>query len=265
LKLCPPNLNYFNINFLHHTLVNNKYLFLQKNNAKVHLSTIQNKNENQYPRSVNFKLKTMSIFLYGANVKAIQQFIFQTSELQEIIGASEIVEEICTTLFEAELTNNKIKKGNYKKIVSAAGIIKYIFYNEDDCRKIVRIFPKTVYSKASGISFSQAVVKTKNDEPTNEESSLLEKHLRIQRNKVIPPTETGLRIIKRSPRTGMPGIIFMKNEVIDKATQLKMKAFSKSSKLKDEFNKGNAIKYNFPIIIDKIASKGNYVAIIHAV
>ena len=41
----------------------------------------------------------MSKFLYGASVQGIQHFIFQTNELKDIVGASELVENICTTLF----------------------------------------------------------------------------------------------------------------------------------------------------------------------
>ena len=39
------------------------------------------------------------IYLYGAAVQGIQGFIFQTNELKDIVGASELVEEICTKMF----------------------------------------------------------------------------------------------------------------------------------------------------------------------
>ena len=38
-------------------------------------------------------------YLYGASVQGIQNFIFQSNKLAEIVGASELVEEICTTKF----------------------------------------------------------------------------------------------------------------------------------------------------------------------
>ena len=38
----------------------------------------------------------MNKYLYGASVQGIQQFIFQTNELKDIVGASELVEFICT-------------------------------------------------------------------------------------------------------------------------------------------------------------------------
>lgn len=53
--------------------------------------------------SNKFKLLTMSKFLYGAAVQGIQSFIFQTNTLREIVGASELVEEICTKMFAEQL------------------------------------------------------------------------------------------------------------------------------------------------------------------
>ena len=45
----------------------------------------------------------MSKYLYGASVQGIQSFIFQTNKLKEIIGASELVEEICTSMFAEQI------------------------------------------------------------------------------------------------------------------------------------------------------------------
>ena len=42
-------------------------------------------------------------YLYGASVQGIQGFIFATNRLREIVGASDIVEEIATVFFEKEL------------------------------------------------------------------------------------------------------------------------------------------------------------------
>ena len=41
----------------------------------------------------------MSKYLYGAAVQGIQNFIFQTNKLRDIIGASELVARVCTTMF----------------------------------------------------------------------------------------------------------------------------------------------------------------------
>ena len=45
----------------------------------------------------------MSQYLYGASVQGIQDFIFQTNKLKEIVGASELVESICTDFFKKQV------------------------------------------------------------------------------------------------------------------------------------------------------------------
>lgn len=80
----------------------------------------------------------MAYYLYGASVQGIQGFIFQTNELKDIVGASELVERICTSLFE----DNYGKEG--EPVVLAAGNIKFVFNNREACVRAVGEFPKTV-------------------------------------------------------------------------------------------------------------------------
>lgn len=99
--------------------------------------------------SNKFKLLTMSKFLYGAAVQGIQSFIFQTNTLREIVGASELVEEICTKMFAEQLgiSITELDKDE-NAIINAAGNIKYIFDNEDKCKEVFREFPKRVLEAA---------------------------------------------------------------------------------------------------------------------
>ena len=81
----------------------------------------------------------MTNYLYGAAVQGIQNFIFQTNNLQEIVGASELVEEICTELFK-EIVGEKEYETN--TVLHAAGNIKHIFTSRKACEDVVRVFPK---------------------------------------------------------------------------------------------------------------------------
>lgn len=146
----------------------------------------------------------MSKYLYGAAVQGIQGFIFQTNKLQEIVGASELVEQICTSLFKETLDRKCNVHFQYENaVLNAAGNIKYIFDEENDCRSVVRVFPKTVMEFAPGITISQSVVKFEDGDFHNAVQQL-ENNLRTQRNKPMRDLNVGLMGIERSRLTGLP-------------------------------------------------------------
>lgn len=162
----------------------------------------------------------MAKYLYGAAVQGIQGFIFQTNKLKEIVGASELVEQICTRLFaellygtrnsnispQAEEVKDWLKKlqDDPNAVMNAAGNIKYIFDTKEKCERIVRLFPKTVMQFAPGITVSQSVVKYENDADFPMAVQKLEDRLRAQRNKPIRDLSIGLMGILRSRETGLP-------------------------------------------------------------
>lgn len=206
-------------------------------------------------------------YLYGAAVQGIQNFIFQTNELKDIVGASELVEEICTSAFD------EFASENGESILRAAGKIKFIFNEEEDCKKAVREFPKKVMEMAPGITISQAVVKFTDFEKAVDE---LESRLRTQRNKPMNSTTLGLMGILRSRKTGLPATSHDKDEdeYLDAATYEKRYESDKVRKnrrkrttkklCEKSFNIKNIsdglIAYN----IEDITKKNDWIAVIHA-
>lgn len=221
----------------------------------------------------------MTKYLYGASVQGIQGFIFQTNKLAEIVGASELVEEICTTKFW-EMA--RINKEDPNIILNAAGNIKYIFEDRDKCHEFVRQFPKAVMEMAPGITISQAVVEYEEGK-LNESLQKLEEKLREQRNKVSIPFEVGFMGTERARRTGGVGFINREKrnkdiEVIDEATHLKRQQSDPyyTYKIKEQtnnlFTKVSGIKIedldfktDLAFNIDKITETGNnsWIAVIH--
>lgn len=166
----------------------------------------------------------MEKYLYGAAVQGIQQFIFRTNNLKDIVGASELVEQICSDLFQSLLYDEDSgKKLNDDKnaIVHAAGNIKYIFSEKelDLCRKVVRDFPKKVVEFAPTVTVSQAVVRY--DDKDNGFSNAvmeLEKRLRAQRNRPMRSSSLGLMGIERSRQTGLPVVRLVGKNHFDAST-----------------------------------------------
>ena len=210
----------------------------------------------------------MSKYLYGASVQGIQDFIFQTNKLKEIVGASELVESICTTVFW-EVAN--ISKDDSNIILNAAGNIKYLFETEEKCKAFVRIFPKIVMERAPGITISQAVVKLETGE-LNKSLKNLEVKLRAQRNKQSKPFEMGFMGVDRSRRTGgvayghdeddklICEATFKKIAIADPKTDSPNKLFQKVSGLE------NVNKKSLALNIEEITKSGknSWIAVIHA-
>ncbi len=201
-------------------------------------------------------------YLYGASVHGIQEFIFQTNKLKDIVGASELVDKICTKEFRHFV-------GEDRSILTAAGNIKHIFKCKEDCENVVRNFPKKVMELAPEITMSQAVVKMEGVlSEFSQAVKELDKRLRTQRNKSFPSTTTGLIGIKRSQSTGLPAVALVDdNELIDLSTQMKRKIIkSQKDSAPDlcEKNFGDDVNPEYLTTdLDKITLNNDWIAIIH--
>lgn len=204
-------------------------------------------------------------------MQGIQSFIFQTNKLKEIAGASELVEQICTAEFARGLgkTGEELKT-DPDSIVTAAGNIKYVFDDGQQCRNVVKIFPKKMMEFAPGITISQAVVELPDDEePDKSHFDQLERKLRVQRNKPFRPFDVGLMAVNRSRKTGLPAVeersIKKEITIIDKGTACKLDVQTERV-LNSFFNeiKKNRIPYNMEDITHSGNKDYSWLAIVHA-
>ena len=223
-------------------------------------------------------------YLYGAAVQGIQNFIFQTNELKDIVGASELVEAVCTSAFD------EFGSDPSKSIVRAAGNIKYDFDDEEQCKKAVLEFPKKVQGMAPGITISQAVVEYEPKEPQSQTqvqgiSQAVEKYdqkaeqfsnivkqlgsfLRIQRNCPARSNVHGLIGTRRSRKTGLPAVAIQYNDYLDEPTFKKKERAEEATYnvCEKAFGVNFVRKYNkkIPFNIGEITKRNNWIAIVHA-
>jgi hypothetical protein len=205
-------------------------------------------------------------YLYGAEVQGIQSFIYSTNELKEIVGASELVEEVCTTAFKELLGEEGFKEEQV--LVMAAGKIRYLFTNTELCAKVVKNFPRKVIEMAPGITFSQAVVKY-NEDDYAATSQQLEDRLREQRNNQFRSPNVGFIGTLRSRKTGLPATEIVDGEYCDAASvqKLAMMGHGKNSVTNKKLNNKLFGKDSNKVgiyDISQIPTDNNWIAIIHA-
>lgn len=198
----------------------------------------------------------MSKYFYGAAVQGIQDFIFKTNELKHIVGASELVEQICTSAFDEFAVNGD-------SVVRAAGNIKFVFDNEADCKKAVRAFPKKVMTMAPGITISQAVVLLGDD--FGKAIDEIEALLKVQRNKPQRSVTHGLMGIKRANDTGLPVVkVTEKGEYKDEPSIQKECYQNTRILCEKSFGISPLPTSAFAYDINSITGRNDWIAIVHA-
>ena len=222
--------------------------------------------------------------LYGASVQGIQGFIFQTNRLKDISGASELVEEICTTTFAKAILEEKLNgneneealrnklNSNPRILLNAAGNIKYLPDTPDECKNLVRKFPKLVQLKAPGITVSQAVVYFDDENKDSFSNAVLEleSRLRIQRNIQSRSITLGMMGIRRSRNTGLPAIQVKGEDYLDASTLAKRftcyerKEERKTINLYHKALSEEIESSQVPYDISHIIGKNDWIAVIHA-
>ncbi len=213
-------------------------------------------------------------YLYAASIKGIQNFIFRTSKLKEIVGASEIVKGLSSDLLRNIL---KDKYQNENLILSAAGNIKYLASN-DDCKKIARELPKKIEDLAPNVTIVQTVVKYDKDKhKIKEVIDEAEEKLKAQRNKQSLSYSFNFMGVETERRTGEPALYDKKTAKIknkeeynqnlqSESSQKKIRAQSNESLLKEVVGKDVDIKDRLCLDFEEIGSKDNdqWMAVIHA-
>jgi len=200
--------------------------------------------------------------IFGLSIQGIQSYIFETNKLKEIIGASEIVEQACTNWFD-DFINSEIING--RKILGAAGNIRYVTYNEEDARKLIEGYHSHIIKNAPGLPFSMAIMPLTSNTTEKEALLQLTKQLEAQRNQPMYAYDPGIMTRNRNRRTGSAATFFNDpdGKYIDKTNLAKFKNHKANRLYEKTLIPGYEIKY--PLEFSNITKEGikNWMALVH--
>nr|WP_314072047.1 hypothetical protein [uncultured Campylobacter sp.] len=222
----------------------------------------------------------MAKYLYGASIQGIQEYIYATNKLQEIIGASEIIDSLGQKFDEKKdygeiyAVFDKLRENDLVEqiLLNAAGNFRAIVDGEENLKKIVRGLPKKIMQNAYGITISQAAAPY-NDNDYGTASKELERKLKTQRNRPSLPLDMSINFMALAPKTARPIVKF--DDVLDISCDQKRKAHGRwaekrhkkyEEKCKKRIGSEESDKIPFLELkeFSEISNDKNKLAVIHA-
>ncbi|MCR9290705.1 MAG: hypothetical protein NXI23_25310 [Bacteroidetes bacterium] len=203
----------------------------------------------------------MMKYLYGLSIQGIQDYIFETNKLKEIVGASELVASLPKTIVE-NTGGFSISDADENLLIDAAGNFKYVFDDKSICQAVFKNLPKEIYRLGGDITVSQAVILLNNDQISREKIDELETKLKAERNRQVAKSALGIMSPTRVGKTG--NIEVVKNQ--DRNQVLKTKAVDQGENNLLHILVDNPKDYSFTNNLEEITNDqfGNWVAIVHA-
>ncbi len=140
-------------------------------------------------------------YLYVFAAKGLQEFVFRSDQLQEMVGASDLI-DLLPKRFCEETFSELSFAGEVEVLTEAAGSLRVLFELEDDAELLAKIWPMICANAAPGLDFVQTIVPCgDNYLVANAEA---ETKLAVRRNQPRASLPEIVPVVARNPRTGLP-------------------------------------------------------------
>lgn len=174
-------------------------------------------------------------YLFEAHT--IQPYILDGGKLAEMVGASEILEELIGQDGPLDIVLKEMgvkEEDDFRFARRGGGAFYMLFKDEDKAQQLKEIWSLVVNGFAPGLEFCHACCFDADKQ--SEAIKKAQASLRRQRNRLNPVLPEAGPYVRRSPRTGKPAQAFADNIWVDKATDVKRRdRFAKGKKLGRKF------------------------------
>lgn len=199
----------------------------------------------------------MSQYLYTYAARGIQDYVLRGDKLKEMVGASELIEDLSTTGLNQTLEALRLP---HTIVSQAAGAARILFNSKEDASTLALVWPMIVCQKAPGLQVVQAIVEA----DTNIFAAVAnaEMQMAVERSIVYADLPAAGAFARRCPRTGKPAVAFADKEPIDAEARAKRQCPSRE-RIVRILDPNETLRW--PDDFSQIAGRDNaYVAIVHA-
>jgi len=182
----------------------------------------------------------MTCYAYLFEAKSIQSYIFNSNKLKEIIGASELVDDLCAQPLQDTLKALAIES-DIEFSRRAGGAFFAFSTNGDAIERLAALWPLVVEIQAPGLDFVHARGEGASNILAYEQAR---RGLASYRNTRPPALPVAGPFAARCRRTGMPATAWRgkAGEAVDAATARKLD-LSRGKSLVEKFNPGTRITW----------------------
>jgi hypothetical protein len=208
--------------------------------------------------------------LYGFAARGIQDYLFRSNKLKEIIGASELIETLPGDSVFDVLVARVLGAQNYHVLTRAAGGVRMICDDGTQAQELAKLWPLVAARYAPGLELTQAIVPLGTD--LMQAIQALEQQLAINRQSPCAMLPEAGPLVVRNRRTGLPADRRDKDaddESVpldaESARKLQVQKDAKERLLKRLWPEAKDKQaWKFPDDFDKLVGERDYLAIVHA-
>lgn len=141
-------------------------------------------------------------WLYVFAAKGLQAFVLGSDELRDMVGATELIDQLPRKLLQTTIDLLKPVRG-HEVLSQAAGCARIRFDSEEDARRLASVWPMICAHAAPGLEIAQTVVPIEGGRYL-EAIHAAEENLVRERNLPCASLPEITPVVARNPRSGLP-------------------------------------------------------------